>query len=192
MSYPKMASADRIELFKNQLAMIENGNIKELVVQCLEKAPNYFFYMPASTSGKHHNENSAGEGGLVRHTKMLCTVAQELFRLEMFNKKVLLDHAIASCILHDTCKCGRNDNGVKYEFLHPEIAAKFVCEVGDSLGINSLDLKLICDAIYSHMGQWNIGFDKVSRLPKPSNTQQYFVHLCDYLASRRTVTVAVE
>lgn len=44
---------------------------------------------------------------------------------------------------------------------------------------------VISRLIASHMGQWNRAFNSNVTLPKPKSDIQQFVHLCDYLASRK-------
>lgn len=191
IAYPKMESKDRLAMFESCLSLIQDPDVKELVKQCLMKAPNYFFYMPASTSGKHHNKDALGIGGLARHTKMLVNVAKELIRLDLF-KDVDYDCAIASCILHDTCKCGYADDAATYEFEHPLLAAARVEQVAKSIGMERHQrVRIIAQSIASHMGQWNFNHDSENKkwLPKPKNINDHFVHLCDYLASRKTISV---
>ena len=44
----------------------------------------------------------------------------------------------------------------------------------------------IAECIKSHMGEWNTDYKtKEEVLPKPESVMQSFVHLCDYLASRK-------
>lgn len=190
-SYPKMESADRLKMFEAEIALIADSDIRELVKQCLMKAPNYFFYMPASTSGRHHSAESNGKHGLVKHTKMLVAVAKELSRLEIF-EKVNKDCAIAACILHDTCKCGNDDDAATYEFEHPLLAGAFVKAIAYEMNFDKKsELALIKSAIESHMGQWNYNHVSYNKkwLPKPRTQTDFFVHLCDYLASRKTILV---
>jgi hypothetical protein len=48
----------------------------------------------------------------------------------------------------------------------------------------------ICDCVASHMGSWNTDYKtKKEILPKPITSMEKFVHLCDYLASRRFLEV---
>ena len=44
----------------------------------IELLPNYFFEVPASSTGKYHPEFALGDGGLIRHTKVAVRIAYEL------------------------------------------------------------------------------------------------------------------
>ena len=46
--------------------------------------------------------------------------------------------------------------------------------------------------ILSHMGQWNKDKEGNEILPKPEKEDEKFVHLCDYLASRRFIEMNME
>ena len=51
----------------------------------------------------------------------------------------------------------------------------------------------ISNCIKSHMGQWNTDYKtKEEILPKPVTELEKFVHLCDYLASRKLLEVNFE
>ena len=73
------------EVFETELNYISDDKIRDSTRYLLEKLPDYFYTMPASTSGKYHPEFSLGEGGLVRHTKAAVRIAVELFRDNIFN-----------------------------------------------------------------------------------------------------------
>ena len=47
------------------------------------------------------------------------------------------------------------------------------------------EIKFISDVISSHMGEWNTNQYSKVILPKPETKYQKFIHLCDYLASRK-------
>jgi len=52
------------------------------------------------------------------------------------------------------------------------------------------EVKLIRNAIESHMGQWNTDKRYPSVvLPKPENKYQIMIHLADYLASRKDIEI---
>jgi len=65
-----------MEIFEKELSQMTDSKAKEFTKQCLEKLPEYFFEVPASTTGKYHPEFSLGEGGLVRHTPMVGSKGQ--------------------------------------------------------------------------------------------------------------------
>lgn len=151
--------------------------------------PDYFFIVAASSTGKYHPSYALGEGGLVRHTKAAVAIAHELLQLEMYSKgfePVDRDLIIAALILHDGKKHG--DSGSQYTVSeHPMVIADWI--KGNEL-LNGMlpppQLQTLCDAIASHMGQWNTDYkSKKEILPKPETDIQKFVHLCDYLASRK-------
>ena len=45
------------------------------------------------------------------------------------------------------------------------------------------------ESISSHMGQWNTDRKSSVVLPLPTTKYQKFVHLCDYLSSRKFMNV---
>ena len=151
--------------------------------------PDYFFSVAASSTGKYHPPYALGEGGLVRHTKAAVAIAHELLQLEMYNDVFTpaeKDLIIAALILHDGKKHG--DNGSQYTVAeHPLVVADWIA--GDEVLSDMLPastLQVLRDAIASHMGQWNTDYKtKKEILPKPQTEIQKFVHLCDYLASRK-------
>lgn len=151
--------------------------------------PDYFFSVAASSTGKYHPSYALGEGGLVRHTKAAVAIAHELLQLEMYNDVFTpaeKDLIIAALILHDGKKHG--DNGSQYTVAeHPLVVADWIA--GDEVLSDMLPastLQVLRDAIASHMGQWNTDYKtKKEILPKPQTEIQKFVHLCDYLASRK-------
>lgn len=52
--------------------------------------------------------------------------------------------------------------------------------------LTSEELRVICNCIASHMGEWNKDYRTQKEvLPKPQKGIEKFVHMCDYLASRK-------
>lgn len=64
---------------------------------------------------------------------------------------------------------------------HPFLAANYVRNANYK---NKVKLGLIGSLIETHMGQWDSGVNL-----KPVTNLQNFVHLCDYLASRKFLEV---
>lgn len=180
---------DKADVFLKELVYIENDDIRNETINLIRHLPDYFFEVAASSTGKYHPEYALGQGGLVRHTQAAVRIAAELLRLEMFKglseKK---DIIIAALILHDGFK-----HGLEYQTYaradHPIIASSFVL---NSVALKTLPedkAKIYIDMaglIASHMGQWNTDWKGGAEiLPKPVTKEQSFVHLCDYLASRK-------
>lgn len=180
---------NKIKTFELELDMIEDNDLKNLVKRCLENAPDYFYTIPASSSGKYHPQYALGEGGLVRHTKAAVKIANDLLNLEQYHH---LDKSeiISALILHDILKKGMNEKDHTV-FNHPILAANFLFSEYMKSGHVSMAFSAKVDnvgrLIKSHMGQWNTSNYEDGKLPKPIKEDEKFVHLCDYLASRKYI-----
>lgn len=184
---------NKVAVFAEELAFIEDKDIRAFTEKCILKTPDYFYTVPASSTGKYHPEYSLGEGGLIRHTKALVYFAKELLSLE-YNKQRFTtlerDMIIAAGILHDSFKHG--DTEQKYSIAnHPVVAADHILEWADE---NEREFaKTISDCVRSHMGEWNGDYKtKKEIMPKPQTDIEMFVHECDYLASRKPLMVKFE
>ena len=173
---------NKIKEFETEINYIKNDDIKSDLIAMIEHIPSYFFVIAASSTGKYHPPFVQGEGGLLRHTKFAVKIAYDLLSTEMFSEKFTekdKDLIIYSLIMHDSFKCGRvQEQYTKLE--HPLIAAEEIIK-------NSTleEKELIASMIRSHMGQWNKDRDGIEVLPKPKTEYEKFVHMCDFLASRR-------
>ena len=188
-----MDSEQKIDTFKFELDLIKNEKIKENLKICIINLPDYFFKVAASSTGKYHPMFSLGDGGLVRHTKFAVQIANELFKLEMFQPLLSdKDYIISALILHDGLKSGYQKSDYTVHD-HPMLIRNFIAmKVDDKIFVDK-----ISELVESHMGQWTDGFynEKIKKwntssgskvtLPKPISKVQNFVHLCDYLASRK-------
>ena len=158
----------------------------------MNNLPQYFFNVAASSTGKYHPAYALGDGGLVRHTKASARFANHLLAIEQ-NKNTfnIKDRSciISAIILHDGWKHG--DKGNSYTIHeHPIICAEWVrsSECLDGIISNS-GRELIASAIESHMGEFTSSKRSKIVLPKPQSDIQKFVHMCDYLASRKDIEV---
>ena len=70
--------------------------------------------------------------------------------------------------------------------------ANFIKDNKTKLSLNDEEVEFISSLIASHMGPWNTNPYSDIILPKPKNKYQKFVHMCDYLASRRYLDVKFE
>ena len=182
--------------FEEELQMIENEGVRNSVIEVLKNVNDEFYKAPASSSGKYHPEYALGEGGLYRHTKAAVKIANDLLSLEWFKDiftSLEKDYIISALILHDTCKSGRNWDSKYTMHTHPIQAGDLVEDtLSDSTSPDNGEE--IARLIRSHMGQWNEPgkwnkYNDRTVLPKPRQVDEFMVHLCDYLASRKYLEV---
>lgn len=181
------------ELLNEVLTSIENEDVREYAEKILEMAPQYWYSVPASSSGKYHPSYALGDGGLVRHTIALIKILNHMFGVESVANQFTSrerDLLRVAGLAHDMWKSGTQEeyDKSKYtKFDHPIIAAK---QIWGMAYIPEEDRIFICKTISTHMGQWNT--DKRHPdivLPKPQNKYQIILHLADYLASRKEIEI---
>ena len=93
-----------------------------------------------------------------------------------------------SLLLHDTIKKGEVEE--KYtRFDHPLLACEFLIKYSKELKLPKEDIDFICECISSHMGRFNTSEYSDVVLPLPKTPEQKFVHMCDFLASRKVIKI---
>lgn len=174
-----MTAEERFQLFSSQISLVKNEKNREFLKYCLERVPEYFFHIPASSTGKYHPPFSSGEQGLVRHTKAVVAWYVELQR---WWEEDLEDEAIIALVLHDSHKDGLGENGTSRYTVknHADIAAAQVEKWGKEFGLNSDTLAKICEGIQGHMGIWSSCLES-----RPKTQFAKKCSLADYCASRK-------
>lgn len=180
------------DIFKKEISYIKSASIRKDLKTLINLLPDYFFEVPASSTGKYHPEFALGEKGLVRHTKVAVRIAHELLENNTIGMKFTSqdkDLIIMALTLHDGLKSGKEHS--KYtKFEHPLLASEFIMENKSKLSLDIDDLRKVCTMIESHMGEWTCDpYKKKDILPKPKTAEQRFVHMCDFLASRKFLDV---
>ena len=181
---------DKISYFDKEYSYIKDNKIREDLKYLVSNLPDYFFEIEASSTGKYHPKFASGKNGLVRHTKVAVRIAYELMgnpALNNFTNREK-DLMIMALVLHDGFKCG-NPKERYTRVDHPLLASSFIKEHKDRLSLSDEDIELVTSVISSHMGNWNVDYNGNEVLPKPKNKYQRFVHMCDYLASRKVINV---
>lgn len=179
------------EMLKPEIDMIQNEKYKDNLKILINSIPDYFFEIPASSTGKYHPEFSAGPQGLLRHTKVATRIANELLSLECYQNMFTKDEQDLlkiAVIMHDTLKCGE----VKEQYTrfdHPLLSANNIKNHQQETTFTDDEIKFLTDAISSHMGQWNTNQYSNIILPKPETKYQIFVHTCDFLSSKKFLNV---
>lgn len=191
-----MTSSDKIALFEKEIAYMEIENIKDFFKKAITIAPDYFFEVPAASSGKFHSVLECGFGGLVYHTRSVAKVANYLVNLQQYKSKlneVERDCVICAALLHD---CLKHDWENKTGFSvhqHPVLAAEFVKTDERLNGIINDEIRtMIGDAVASHSGEWTTSKRSKVVLPSPQTLVQELVHLSDYIASRGDIHILFE
>lgn len=178
------------EIFNKEISYIKDNRIKNSLITMLKKLPDYFYEVPASSTGKYHPSFSLGERGLVRHTKAAVRIAKELMddiSLNNFNQNEK-DLIIFSLILHDGLKSGKNKSEYTL-FEHPILMSNFIKENKDELELNDNEINFVCRCIETHMGPWTTNYKGEDVLTPPKDKYQRFVHMCDYLSSRKFLDI---
>lgn len=182
---------EKYEHFNKELNYIKNKNIKESCKTMINLLPDYFFTIPASSTGKYHPEFTLGDGGLIRHVKAAVKIAKDLLDNPCIGDKYTDDEKdlmIMTLILHDGLKSGLEHN--KYtQFNHPTLIKNYILENKDKLKLTDKEINFVCKAIESHMGPWNTNSYTNDVLPIPKTKYESFVHMCDYLASRKYLNI---
>ena len=156
---------------------ITDPTVKEWVLKYFkETVPEYFWDVPASTSGKYHPSQAVTAHGLIKHTLMAFYNLLDIMKLEYAHKSWGIgererSELLAAILVHDTFKCGKPVEGqdmAKHTIKnHEMIPLEFIPQ----------EFPIIYSGVATHMGEWGA--------VKPECNLQFIVHLADYLASRK-------
>lgn len=185
---------ERLKLVQPVLDTFENEDIKEFAVVLLDDMPDYIWHVGASSTGKYHPAYSLGEAGLMRHQIAVVRFLNFFLELEQYNSKLTSrerDLIRLSGLIHDGRKSGSQEDYEKSKytrFNHPVLMADVIRSF-DGHYLNHDEIELVADTISRHMGQWNVDKKTKVELPKPNNKYARMVHVADYLASRKCLTM---
>ena len=140
----------------------------------------------------------------MRHIKAAVGIAHSMIETDIFKNlalraninddeivEIYKDAAYAALILHDCCKPDDTEkHGTRFD--HPLLAAKLFKEVAakyvtkDNMDYMRMTIPLVHGCIASHMGEFcTAPYAKGIILPKPQCGIEEFVHMADFLASRK-------
>lgn len=175
------------EVFKKELESIKDENIRESAKMMLELLPDYFYRIEASSTGKYHPKFALGDGGLVRHVKVAVKFALELFNIYKFDSETK-DLIIMAILIHDGLKKGREESRYTLHE-HPLLIGDYLRENEDKLKLSKEQLERVVKMDASHMGKWNTNQYSEYVLPLPTTVEEKFVHMCDFLSSKKFIGV---
>ena len=182
---------NRKDIFEEELTYIQDKDLKESLLKIIESLPDYWLTEPASSTGKYHPEYALGEGGLLRHSKAAMRIGYELLINPSIGDKYTKrekDLLLMSLLVHDGLKLGLPQE--KYtRFDHPILMGQFLLDHCKEFNLSKEDANFMNDVIKTHMGPWITDYNGNDVLEKPKTKYQNFVHMCDYLASRKCLLV---
>ena len=171
--------------FKVELDYITDTRLKENTIIILNHLPDYFYEVQAASTGKYHPKYALGEKGLIRHVKAAVNIAYNLFTIYKFDNHTK-DIILISLLIHDGLKHGFEYN--KYSvFEHPLLIGKLLNNIRNELTLTDDEITNISNNVASHMGKFNTNNYSDIVLPLPYTVEEKFVHMCDFLASRKQI-----
>ena len=180
---------EKEEMFLDELSYIKDDNYQEALLNIINMLPEYWFHEVASSTGKCHPEYALREGGLLRHSKAAMRIGFELLENPAIGNKYTdreKDLMLMSLLVHDGLKLGLPQE--KYtRFDHPILMGKFIVDKREEIGLSEEDAKFMNDVIKTHMGVWTKDYNGNEVLEPPKTKYQNFVHMCDFLASRKSI-----
>lgn len=201
---------------------IKSEYIQKFTIAALGVAPDYFWEVPSSNTGKYHPPDEFCEGGLIMHTLRAVEVIKELcraFDIKYYEKDTLL----SATILHDLCVGGIPPNTWTAEdepgkmgtspfhaiyvrhYLKKELSMKLWCgsydwyapgDEGNKSVIVESNFEAICKAIEGHYGIWSavpqVFEDVLDGWSDRKDLLVMLVYIADYISSRRNIIVKLE
>lgn len=188
---------ERLNFVQPVLDTFENQDIKEFAIVLLDNLPEYIWHVGASSTGKYHPSYSLGSGGLMRHQMAVVRFLNFFFELEQYSSKIdsrERDLMRVAALIHDGRKSGSQEDYEKSKytkFNHPILMADVIRSY-DGQYLNHKEIEFIANIISKHMGQFNTDKKTGTTLPQPDDSYSELVHLADYLASRKSLTMEFE
>lgn len=187
-----------IQLLKDYINKIDDQLVKSAVIKMMECAPRYYWSTPASSTGKYHPSYATGPDGLQKHTVAGMHFVIELSRTYRLNQ-LEIDLCLAAMVLHDTTKYGVKDEmDYSYFNVHPYTVRSYYDNPKERPtlkhcieGLKQRELwNTIMKCVECHMGSIDNGEWNPMGL-KPENKLETIVHLSDFLASRKEISLNI-
>ena len=182
---------DKEGMFLDELDYIKDANLQESLIKIIESIPDYLYKVPASSTGKYHPSYALGEGGLLRHSKAAMRIGYELLNDPSIGDKYTShekDLMLMALLVHDGLKLGLPEERYT-RFDHPILMANFIKDNREEYSLTEEDATFMADVIKTHMGPWTKDYNGIELLEKPKTKYQNFVHMCDFLASKKCLLV---
>jgi putative nucleotidyltransferase with HDIG domain len=161
-----------------KLKEIKDREIQRFVKDVLDNAPEGFWIIPCSGSGKWHPPENQGEAGLIRHLIKCVEIARDLCRYFNISEEDL-DVILASTILHDIMKNG-DPWKESTDLEHGKIGANFL----DKFRLREPEKTEIKNCVRYHLGRFTGTREDIERASNPTR-KELIVQLTDFFCSRK-------
>lgn len=103
-----MTNEEKLEVFREYLDLIQTPQIRDFTEFALLRLPEYFWTLPASTTGKNHGDGET----LLAHVKACLYVARQVNNAQFKDHwtQRQKDQLYSSLMLHDGWRCGEPGN----------------------------------------------------------------------------------
>ena len=183
----KISKEIRRQVFEAASENFETERIKAYFLDMSEEVPDYFFEIPASTSGKYHNAQQCAFCGLLVHAYMISAWIDMMLPLESIKGKYTPEQRdLMRCfgLLHDSVKCGWN--GSQYTVQdHPMLSAELVRTKHPAHNLKYDEREFLAGLCAAHSGEWNKSRSGQEIMPKPENDAERMCHYADMTCSRK-------
>ena len=78
---------EKTKIFEPEIKLIKDERLRNNLEIIINNLPDYFFIVPASSTGKYHPAFSLGEGGLLRHSKVAFRIGLDLLDTVTFGSE---------------------------------------------------------------------------------------------------------
>ena len=92
---------NKIKYFSTEINYLKNESNKEDLAYLINLLPDYFFTIPASSTGKYHPKFASTTHGLVKHTKVAVRIAHDLFEINHNFTEEEKDLIIMALVMHN-------------------------------------------------------------------------------------------
>ena len=185
------------DYFKFELSKIQTPEVRESVLLLFEYAPEYVTSIESASTSRYSRTSSGEVVSLLEHTKevtryMLLFMSNPLICQGFTAKQI--DIMIASCLVHDLAKRGTLDSPEDYNrFDHPILVCSLIPQEVLNTKYSHLaqtvyEIYRVCSA---HNGLWNTNKYSQVELPVPTDNMQFYVHICDWIASRQCTSMSL-
>lgn len=170
---------------EKEIELINDKEVRDLVKKCIEVAPEYFWKIPSSSTGKYHPEDERGESGEVLHTRRVVKISNDLCR----NFGVVSsdrDCVLAAAIMHDFMKNGYPDMQERTVPGHGALWINLIDKImTQNETVDSQIVKTIGYLIGIHMGKWDMPFFIATDI------MGIIIQIADYISSRNYVKIEI-